>query len=83
MEPQQDVLLTAKEAAELMRCSLSYVYKLMETGRITHLEHAGKKLWKKDVLAYLLANTIPARTTPSPHFHHLDGEKISEAWQKR
>jgi excisionase family DNA binding protein len=59
-------LLTVKEAAAELYCSLSFVYKLMRTGQLAFERRGRRKLQQAaSVAAYRQRNTCPATPQPS------------------
>lgn len=59
-------LLTVKEAAEEMRCSISFVYKLMVTGQLAFEKRGRRKLpIAESVAEYRQRNTVGANSRPT------------------
>ena len=65
--PEQERLLTVKEAAAELRCSISFVYKLMLQGQISYECRGRRKLLHATSVAdYRRRNTHPASPSASP-----------------
>jgi excisionase family DNA binding protein len=64
--PVDGRLLTVKEAATELHCSLSFVYKLMQTGQLAFERRGRRKLPQAaSVAAYRQQTTCPATVQPS------------------
>lgn len=65
-EPGRAELLTVKEAAAELRCSISFVYKLMAARQIAFEQRGRRRLpLANSVAEYRLKNTFPAEAHPS------------------
>jgi excisionase family DNA binding protein len=66
VDPPAPRLLTVKEAAEEMRCSISFIYKLMETGQLAFERRGRRKLpTAESVAEYRQRNTVAANRRPT------------------
>lgn len=64
--PEAGLLLTVKEAAAELHCSISFVYKLMYTGQLAFERRGRRKLpLALSVAEYRRRNTCPATFRPS------------------
>lgn len=58
--------MTAKEAAGVLDCSLSFVYKLMRIGQLAYEKRGRRKLpLDASVAEYRQRNVVPARHPPA------------------
>lgn len=73
--PEQGRLLTVKEAAAELRCSISFVYKLMLLGQIAYERRGRRKLvFATSVADYRLRNTHPASPASPPRTSASTGQ---------
>lgn len=91
--PAEERLLRVNEVAQRLNLSLSTVYQLVESGRLT--SHCvgmrkGIRVAESDLLAYVEQCRSARRQRPAPApkkngspFKHLDAERLLDAWRRQ
>ncbi len=84
-------LLTVREVAERLRCSLALVYSLCEKGKLAHvrlgLGRGTIRIASSDIDAFIVSCTINSGGRGKPPasgqtFSQLNRDKLLKAWKK-